>query len=437
MKDSDRCEELRVALDSLLFVRAGHSERSAVEMSLDRGEDPRITRDRALRLVRATLERWDELERIVSASLPGKMSLREKCLANLAAVIVHDGGTPSSETIGCLRLLSPDDFRRDLEYFLGVAQTYEPSQKLGVGEDEDRIAGETHNPPWWVNYCIRTFGRGRALKLLSNPSRPRYIRVNSLRTNQGLTLPREAEGLGNVLEANPSVPGIFRVGKSPPSLSRLLSRGLMQFQDLASYCAVMAAGPKLGESVLDLCAAPGAKTSALAQLMHNSGQIVSVDYSASRMKNWAREMKRLGVEIATPIMSDATRLGLMGPYELVLLDPPCSGTGILDRNPEMKWHLTPELVSRYSQLQARMLDEAYRLMSPEGRILYSTCSLTLEENEEVISAFVGAHPEMETVTLPLSPDLGSAGMSGLGNCRRFYPYRDKTAGYFIARLEHV
>ncbi len=269
MKDSDRCEELRVALDSLLFVRAGHSERSAVEMSIERGEDPRITRHRALRLVRATLERWDELERIVSASLPGKMSLREKCLANLAAVIVHDGGTPSSETIGCLRLLSPDDFRRDLEYFLGVAQTYEPSQKLGVGEDEDRIAGETHNPPWWVNYCIRTFGRGRALTLLSNPSRPRYVRVNSLRTNEDLTLPREAKGLGNVLEAISSVPGVFRVGKSPPSFSHLLSRGLLQFQDLASYCAVVAAGPKLGESVLDLCAAPGAKTSALAQCFSN------------------------------------------------------------------------------------------------------------------------------------------------------------------------
>ena len=405
-------------------------------MSIDRGESPRITRDRALRLVRATLERWDELERIVSA-VPRKMSLREKCLANLAAVIVLDGGTPSSETIGCLRLLSPDDFRRDFEYFLGVAQTYEPSPKLGVGEDEDRIARETHNPPWWVNYCIRTFGRGVALTLLSNPSRPRYVRVNSLRTNQDLTLPREAKGLGNVLEAIPSVPGVFRVGKSPPSFSHLLSLGLLQFQDLASYCAVVAAGPKLGESILDLCAAPGAKTSALAQLMHNSGQIVSVDYSASRMKSWAREMNRLGVEIATPIMSDATRLGLMGPYELVLLDPPCSGTGILDRNPEMKWHLTPELVSRYSQLQTRMLDEAYRVMSPKGRILYSTCSLTLEENEEVISAFVGAHPEMETVPLPLGPDLGSAGMNGLGNCRRFYPYRDKTAGYFIARLEHV
>src|SRR5712692_8406525 len=142
MRDSDHCEELRVALDSLVFVRAGHSERSAVEMSLDRGEDPRIARDRALRLVRATLQRWDELERIVSAALPGKMSLREKCLANLAAVIFLDGGKPSSETMGCLRLLSPDDFRRDLEYFLGVRRTNEQNQKLDVGKDEDRIAGE-------------------------------------------------------------------------------------------------------------------------------------------------------------------------------------------------------------------------------------------------------------------------------------------------------
>ncbi len=428
---------MRVALDSLLSVRARHSERSEVEIPPNHGKSQRITRDRASKLVRAALDRWDELGRIVSAALPGRMSLPEKCLANLAALIVLDGGRPSAESVDCLRVLSPDDFRRDLEYLLGIAQTYEFLPTFDARQDEGRLAIETHNPSWWVNYCFRTFGRGRGLKLLSSHSWPRYVRVNSLRTGGDLTLPQEAERLGKVMEAIPSAPGVYRVDKSPPSFSHLLSRGLLQFQDLASYCAVVAAGPKPGESVLDLCAAPGAKTSALAQLMRNSGEIVSVDYSASRMKSWAREMNRLGVEIATPIRGDATRLGLTGQYELVLLDPPCSGTGILDRNPEMKWHLTPELVSRYSQLQTRMLDEAYRLMSPEGRIIYSTCSLTLEENEEVISAFVGAHPEMETVTLPVSPDLGSAGMRGLGNCRRFYPYLDKTAGYFIARLEHV
>ncbi|HEX4921894.1 MAG TPA: RsmB/NOP family class I SAM-dependent RNA methyltransferase, partial [Candidatus Bathyarchaeia archaeon] len=330
------------------------------------------------------------------------MNRREKCLANLAALIVLEEGRPSPGTVDCLRVLSPDGFRRDLEYLLGIAQTYEPLPMIDAGKDKDRTVRETHNRPWWVNYCIRTFGRGRGVKLLSSYSRPRYIRVNSLRTNGDLTLPQEAEGLERVLEAVPLVPGVFRVGKSPPSLSHLLSSGLLQFQDLASYCAAVAAGPKPGEGVLDLCSAPGAKTSALAQLMRNSGEIVSVDYSASRMKSWTREMKRLGVEIAFPVIGDASRLGLTGHYELVLLDPPCSGTGILDRNPEMKLRLNQESVTRYSQLQTMMLEEAYRLLSPNGRILYSTCSLTLEENEQVISAFLRAHSEMETVALPLS-----------------------------------
>jgi len=432
----DRCEDLRVVLNALLFVQAGHSERSAVAMAIDRDTNPRSAGDRALGLVRRALDRRDGLDRIVSASLPGRMSLAEKCLANLTALLAKDEGGLSADTMVCLRALSPDDFRRDLEYLLGAVHGPEPTS-TDKGKDEDRIAAETHNSPWWVSYCIRTFGRGRALKLLSNCWRPRYVRLNTLRTNGDSALPRQLKGLQDVLEVVPSLSGVYRVSKSPPSLSGLLSSGLLQFQDLASYCAVVAAGPVPDESVLDFCAAPGAKTAALAQLMSNSGEIVSVDYSFPRMRGWMREMRRLGVHIASPLIGDVTRLGLTRQYELVLLDPPCSGTGIIDRNPQMKWRLTQESVTRYSQLQTRMLEEAYRLLSPTGRILYSTCSMTLEENEQVISAFVEAHPEMETRTLPLDSNLGSPGMNGLGNCRRFYPYLDKTAGYFIARLERV
>ncbi len=155
------------------------------------------------------------------------------------------------------------------------------------------------------------------------------------------------------------------------------------------------------------------------------------------MKTWRMELERLGVEIGYPLVEDASRLGLGGKYDLVLLDPPCSGTGIFDRNPRMKWHLTPERVERYSQLQTRMLDEAYELLGPKGRIVYCTCSLTMEENEGVMSGFLGAHPEMELRPVAFSRARGSPGLNGLTGCRRFYPHLDGTAGYFIARLERT
>jgi 16S rRNA C967 or C1407 C5-methylase (RsmB/RsmF family) len=432
------CEELRVALDALVLVQRGYSERAAAMIALGQSEYSQKSLRKALSLVSATLERQDELNELVIREIPEDKTLPEQCLASLAALIVSGAdGNPDSKVVSCLRQLAPNDFRRDFEYLLGALQGSESHLRSRLERDEDQVAAKTHNPLWWVKYCFHTFGRARARRLLSDPQRPRYLRVNPLRNNGSLALPTDVRGYGDSLTPISVLPGVYRVVSSPASLSRLVTTGVVQFQDLASYCAVLAATPVSGDTTLDMCAAPGAKTSALAQLMKNSGEIVSVDYSSSRMNSWKNEMGRLGVEIAHPIVADATELGLVDEYDLVLLDPPCSGTGILDRNPRMKWNLNQESIRRYSQLQVRMLEEAYRLMAPNGRIVYSTCSVTLEENEHVISTFLKRHPDMETRPLSLSRDLGSEGMSGITNCRRFYTYLDKTAGYFIARLERI
>jgi len=167
--------------------------------------------------------------------------------------------------------------------------------------------------------------------------------------------------------------------------------------------------------------------------MKNRGRIISVDYSKNRMASWSSETERLGVKIASPLIGDSSNLGLTGQFDLVIVDPPCTGTGILDRNPRMKWHLSPKLVQKFSLLQYRMLEESSNYTRPGGRILYCTCSLTLEENEFVLSRFLSAHADFETC--PILEDYGSPGLRGQTNCRRFYPHRDRTAGYFIARLE--
>src|SRR6266571_2917600 len=167
--------------------------------------------------------------------------------------------------------------------------------------------------------------------------------------------------------------------------------------------------------------------------LRNRGRITSVDYSRNRMGSWRTETERLGVKIASPLIGDASDLGLTQQFDLVIVDPPCTGTGILDRNPRMKWHLSPKLVQKFSLLQFSMLEESSRYTRPGGRILYCTCSLTLEENEFVLSRFLSAHADFET--RPILEEYGSPGLRGQNNCRRFYPHRDRTAGYFIARLE--
>jgi 16S rRNA (cytosine967-C5)-methyltransferase len=270
---------------------------------------------------------------------------------------------------------------------------------------------------------------------LSSTPRPRYLRINPLRNRGRTTLPKELGVLAGRLTKVLSTSGVYIVGGSLSAFAAFFSSGLLQMQDLASYLAITAGDPRPGEKVLDLCAAPGAKTAAIAQKMKNRGTVVSVDYSPVRMRGWKRETQRLGVKIADPVIGDATRLGLRESFDLALIDPPCTGTGVFDRYPRMKWHLSPQSVDRYSILQRRFLESAAALSSEDGRILYCTCSLTIEENEQVISAFLKSHPEFET--RPILEHYGSPGLMGLADCRRFYPHRDRTAGYFIARLERT
>jgi len=231
------------------------------------------------------------------------------------------------------------------------------------------------------------------------------------------------------------LPGVFSLSGSPSALSEFFSQGLFQMQDLASFLAVRAADPKDGETVLELCAAPGGKTAALAQMMKNRGRIISVDYSPERMEAWRREITRLGVKIAEPIIEDGTRLGLHTSFDLVLIDPPCTGTGVFDRNPGMKWHLSAKSLTRYATLQENLLESASQRVAEGGRILYCTCSVTVEENEDLVMKFLRSHPEFET--RPVLYDYGSPGLRGMSDCRRFYPHRDRTAGYFVALMSRV
>jgi 16S rRNA (cytosine967-C5)-methyltransferase len=392
----------------------------------------------ALDLVLGTVKEQDLLDVHVRNALPdARLGTAARCLFRLAAHALlgpkAKGHVRRIER--SLRTIAPIELLPQLEFFLGTLPAFDPSQLLSGLRDSEKVALETHHPIWWVNYCYRIFGRGDAISLLSSGSRPRYLRINPLKNRGRTTLPKELRVLANRLTRVPSMPSIYTLTGSPSAFSEFFSEGLLQMQDLAPYLAIKAGNPLPREKVLDLCAAPGGKTAAIAQLMKNKGEIVSVDYSARRMKGWKREVQRLGVKIAEPVIGDATRLGLHDTFDLVVIDPPCTGTGVLDRNPRMKWHLSPQSVDRYSILQRRFLESAVPLVAEEGRIVYCTCSLTVEENEQVVLTFLKSHPEFET--RPILEQYGSPGLRGLADCRRFYPHRDRTAGYFIARLQRT
>ena len=437
-RDSDHSIQFRLAYRALLLVSRGASERDAVQRAA--ALDPRSigVKREALALVLGTVGEQDVIDILVRNVHPEeKMGMNARCLFRLTAyAMLRLGARGRIRRIEhSLRTIAPIELLPRLEFFLGTLPAFDPTQLLHGLRDSERVALETHHPIWWVNYCFRAFGRTDAVELLSSRTRPRYLRVNPLKNRGRTTLPKELGVLAERLTKVASTPGVYTVAGSLSDFAGFFSSGSFQMQDLASFLAVKSGAPVPGENVLDLCAAPGAKTAAIAQLMKNRGTIVSVDYSRRRMNSWRREVQRLGVKIADPVISDASWLGLRDSFDLVIIDPPCTGTGVFDRNPRMKWHLSPKSVERYSTLQRSFLDSAASLVEKEGRILYCTCSLTLEENEDVVSRFLKSHLEFET--RPILEQYGSPGLRGMSDCRRFFPHRDHAAGYFIARLQRT
>jgi 16S rRNA (cytosine967-C5)-methyltransferase len=433
MLDSKLVNRLRLAREALLLVSQGSSERSAVSRIASTDPQLRYEKSSALALVIDAVSRLDLLDRAVQATFPGlKFDRRSLALFHLTAhVMLVNNSNSRADLVWALRRISSGLEGLRLEQLLGDLVARGASGPSNDMSETEQVGLRTHNPPWWVSYCFYHFGRETGLKILSPPPRRRYIRVNPLRNRGRISLPLELRKFSDQLVEADS--GTYILTGSPSILAKHFEMGLFQVQDLASFLAVKAADPAPGDDVLDLCAAPGGKTATLAQLMKNRGRIISVDYSQDRMASWRTETERLGVRIASPLIGDSSNLGLNAEFDVVIVDPPCTGTGILDRNPRMKWHLSPKLVQKFSLLQSRMLEESSRYTRPGGRVLYCTCSLTLEENELVLSTFLSAHADFEA--RPILENYGSPGLRGQTDCRRFYPHRDRTTGYFIARLE--
>jgi 16S rRNA (cytosine967-C5)-methyltransferase len=192
--------------------------------------------------------------------------------------------------------------------------------------------------------------------------------------------------------------------------SRAFQEGRVVIQDEASQLVAELVAPQPGERVLDLCAAPGMKAGLLAQLLER-GTLVACDLSGQRLKTLGKLLPPQvpsGVALHR-IRLDATReLPLAIPFDRVLLDVPCSGTGTLARNPEIKWRLEPRDLAFYAETQRKMLRNALPLIAPAGRLVYATCSLEPEENEQVVGAVLGEMSEFRKLTsLELARELPS------------------------------
>lgn len=325
---------------------------------------------------------------------------------------------------------------RCVEPFLGFLLTRPITPVLNAANQTERIGLQTFHPAWFVEYCFNLFGESEATAFLEGNLKPPpiYIRINTLKASEQKILESlAAEGVR--LEKTEPLRYAYKVlgVKRPLRETTSFKEGWFYIQDKASCYAAEAAAPQPNMTVLDVCAAPGAKTTYLAQLMHNRGSIFSVDYSVRRMQAWKRGVALMGVEIAEPILADARgNLPVALKADLVVLDPPCTSTGVFAKQPSAKWRLTPKSIDKMAEIQWQLISSCAEKVKSGGFLVYSTCSVTVEENELIIERFLEQHPEFTLAEI--KPELGLAGFRGLDKCRRLYPHLHESNGFFIAKL---
>jgi len=325
---------------------------------------------------------------------------------------------------------------KDAEEILGEILSINPEYALNGLDELEKVGLQTYHPTWFVKYCFRLLGRGEALKFLEKSADipPVYVRLNTLKSPEETVL-KKLEEEKTVLEKVQQLKHTYKLieSKKPLTRTQSFSQGLFYIQDKASCLAAEIADPSAGNTVLDVCAAPGAKTTYLAQLMENNGSIISVDYSKRRIHVWKRETERMGTNIVQPMVADARNsLPLNVSADLVILDPPCTSTGTFGKTPDAKWRLTKRSILGMAKIQAEMIEQCAEYVKKGGFLVYSTCSITVEENEMVIEKFLKLHPEFKLVDT--KPKIGLPGLRGLTKCQRLYPHIHECNGFFVAKL---
>jgi 16S rRNA (cytosine967-C5)-methyltransferase len=283
-----------------------------------------------------------------------------------------------------------------------------------VGDADPAAAAIRHShPQWLVELWWGMFGRDETLALLEADNRPAEdaVRINRLVT----------DGTPPIAHAHPDpeIPeALVLDGPFDIEGSELFADGAITPQSRASMLVARTLDPQKQDKVLDMCAAPGAKTTHAAALIGNEGSITAVDSNPARADELRANAERMHATSVDVIVQDARKV--KGQFDRVMLDAPCSNLGTLARRPDARWRKTPAQIDELAQLQSELLDAAAGGTRPGGTLVYSVCTISTAEGPDQLDAFMARHPEFIEMSR-----------------RQTLPHRDGTDGFFIARLERT
>ena len=308
---------------------------------------------------------------------------------------------------------------------------------LPTGRDARALALRSWHPAWMVERWMRAYGyeRTEALCLCNNTSAPLSVRVNTLRTNRSALMEQFAVA-GAEARASRWVPdGIVLHAHGALDDLPPLRAGLAQVQDESSMLVAHVLGAEPGMTVIDACAAPGGKTTHIAQRMENRGRILAFDIYEEKIRRIEQNARRLGISIIEAEMRDAREIGAT--YEAmadrVLVDAPCSGLGVLRRKPDARWKKSASDRKTLPPIQRAILASAARAVKAGGVLVYSTCTMEECENAAVVQDFLRAHPHFTLEqTGAFLPEQKTA-----EPMVQIMPETDGADGFFIARMRRV
>jgi 16S rRNA (cytosine967-C5)-methyltransferase len=310
---------------------------------------------------------------------------------------------------------------------------YDPAAH--VTDRIERLAIETSHPAWLIERWAKAFGpeETEAFARANNEAAPVAFRVITGRASEQEVLAELRAGSGRLVRSR-IVPNAWRIEGAGTRLRALASAGKVYLQDEASQLVAHVLDAQAGERVLDVCAAPGSKTTHIATKTPGISLIVAGDVHEHRLRTVLEAGSRQGVETLRAVVHDgeADLPFAEGSFDRVLVDAPCTGTGTLRRNPEIRWRITAHDVQELSARQQRILSNAARLLRRGGRLVYSTCSVEPEENEHVLSRFLDENSDFRQSSLSMGESFERERLVPA----RIWPHKEGADGFFIASLEH-
>lgn len=288
-------------------------------------------------------------------------------------------------------------------------------------------------PDYFVEYCLKEFGYESTERLLKNYNKAPQVtyRVNFLKA--------KPDEVAHILQENEIE---FAYGKYLPEFlhiksgglpleAELIENGKVYVQDESSGMAVKLLNPRHNNDVIDLTAAPGGKSTYIAIRMRNRGRVTCLDKSRERLEMLSENARRLGISIISPVHSDMFAFK-GGPYERVLVDPPCSGWGSAGKHSDLRWSKSVDDIKKMAHIQQAMLARAAKLVKPGGVLVYSTCTIIREENDQIVEEFLLKHKDF---TLESGKDFFDEKLVTPRGFVKTYPDFDMFDGAFCARLK--